>query len=358
MRVIIVRNVQQALPVGLDILLKEGYDRDSRNGPVRIAPWPVTTIYTHPMERVLFWTSRDANPFFHLYEALWMLAGRNDVDGPARFAKQMRTYSDDGVSMHGAYGYRWRFWFSDLDGDGSCLDQLNIIAGILRQNPDDRRCVLQMWDANFDLGKQGKDFPCNTTATFQRDKDGRLDLTVFCRSNDIIWGCYGANAVHFSVLLEYMALKIGCPVGVYRQVSVNWHAYHETLTPLADLPAKALDPLVSAPEVTWCPYRSGYVNSSPLGQDADRVDELIAALLEDVDTGFANRDEGPSFYEPFFYAAYHLLAAHWLHKRGSTYAAEDRLFMAQSKFCGHRNDWLQAGLEWIQRRLRKHPVQA
>ena len=52
-----------------------------------------------PCERVLLYPERNANPFFHLYESLWMLAGRNDVAGPARYAKNMNNYSDNGVTL-------------------------------------------------------------------------------------------------------------------------------------------------------------------------------------------------------------------------------------------------------------------
>ena len=41
--------------------------------------------------------------------------------------------------------------------------------------------------------------------------------------------CYGANAVHFSFLQEYMAAGIGVPVGVYYQMSNNYHLYTDVL---------------------------------------------------------------------------------------------------------------------------------
>lgn len=50
-----------------------------------------------------------------------------------------------------------------------------------------------------------------------------------CRSNDIVWGAYGANAVHFSVLQEVMATGIGCEVGTMYQLSNNWHGYVEVM---------------------------------------------------------------------------------------------------------------------------------
>jgi hypothetical protein len=50
-------------------------------------------------------------------------------------------------------------------------------------------------------------------------------MLVTNRSNDIVWGAYGANAVHFSYLLEYVASSIGVKVGRYWQVSNDFHIY-------------------------------------------------------------------------------------------------------------------------------------
>jgi len=50
-------------------------------------------------------------------------------------------------------------------------------------------------------------------------------MVVFNRSNDMVWGCYGANAVHFSFLHEFIGRSTGLPLGTYTQVSVNLHAY-------------------------------------------------------------------------------------------------------------------------------------
>jgi hypothetical protein len=50
-------------------------------------------------------------------------------------------------------------------------------------------------------------------------------MTVCCRSNDMLWGAYGANAVHMSVLQEYVATMVGVEMGEYRQVSDSFHIY-------------------------------------------------------------------------------------------------------------------------------------
>jgi thymidylate synthase len=223
MLVFTARNVNDAYN---DILWRLGITEfvekvNSRNGGVMRFKTPVTTVYEQPLERVLWDPVRDANPFFHIMEVAWMLAGRNDVEWVAGFAKQMREYTDNGTEYHGAYGHRWRKHFK--------FDQLSWLIDHLGRNPSSRRAVLSMWDAEADpymVEKGGKDVPCNTQAYFTL-RSGALDMFVTNRSNDIIWGAYGANAVHFSYLLEYLASGIGVRVGRYWQVSNDFHIYEQ-----------------------------------------------------------------------------------------------------------------------------------
>lgn len=232
MKVLSVRNVNEAYKRGLKLLHQAGEVQSSRAGEVLVTPYPVVTAYRKPMERVLFDAARDANPFFHLMESLWMLAGQQDATWLDHFVKDFSSrFAESSGMQHGAYGYRWRTHFI-LDGTvedyahGFELDQLNRIINMLRKNPADRRIVLQMWDPEVDLGADKKDVPCNL-CVMPRIVKNKLDITVVCRSNDAIWGAYGANAVHFSVLQEYLAANLGIPMGTYYQVSNNFHAYRD-----------------------------------------------------------------------------------------------------------------------------------
>lgn len=350
MRVIIGRNVNNIFALAMERLKADGKHRQSRYGPVLIAPYPVTSVYNNPCERVLFHPNRDANPFFHLYESLWMLAGRNDVQTVAKYSKNMIDFSDDGRTFWGAYGYRWREYFQ--------VDQLKEISEILQHNPDDRRCVLQMWDCRKDLNHAGKDVPCNVTATFQRDLDGRLDLTIFCRSNDIIWGAYGANAVHFSMLLEYMALWIGCPVGKMYQISVNWHAYLKTFEPLRSM-GIANDPYVGTDiEVTTHvdklrKYIAGFqVHSIPMTGDINDVYMDISNLLYLADGNMLRRYRDNHGLETSSWSGinYLMLAAHEEYRDkkedGSHYDHALNTLAAGEQ----TSDWIIAGKEWMTRR--------
>ena len=216
--VIRARNVEQALGEGFAWLKVAGVDEPSRNGPVRVAPGPVITEYLQPTERVLFNPTRDANPVFHLLESLWMLAGENKNDFLLPYNARMAEYSEPDGTIHGAYGHRWIHHFDH--------NQVSQVIYELSKRPTSRQAVIAMWDPNEDTDHKKKDRPCNTHIYFDT-RGGGLNMTVCCRSNDALWGAYGANAVHFSILQELIASELKLPVGKYRQMSNNLHAYTE-----------------------------------------------------------------------------------------------------------------------------------
>jgi thymidylate synthase len=151
-------------------------------------------------------------------ESMWMLAGREDSEFLDNYIKNFgKLYGTEGVVMD-AYGQRWRH--------GLYFDQLDKLVCQLQKDPTTRQAVLQIWGAGRVDLTAPKSKPCNLVVTF-RIQDNRLNMTVFNRSNDLIWGCCGANAVHFPILQEYMAGRIGVEMGQYWQVSNNLHLYME-----------------------------------------------------------------------------------------------------------------------------------
>lgn len=339
MHVIQVRNVEQALPMGLEWLRVAGIRKDSRNGPVLASPCPVTTVYTHPMERVLRHPLRDANPVFHFMEAMWMLAGRDDVAFPSLYAKQIAEYSDDGSTLWGAYGCRWRCWFS--------YDQLDMIVGELAARPDSRRCVLAMWDGSADLptaNAGGKDVPCNTQAFFSL-VDGKLQMTVCNRSNDVVWGAYGANAVHFSILQEYVAAALGVPVGRYYQISNDYHIYitrpdvQRLFGPGGD---GELGPVL-LPDPSWA-SEAPTVVPRRLFNDVERFNFELEQFFMAYDAGGLHLVHLHDCTEPAIRAAVLMEAAHSLYRAGDLVRAIDVADMLELP------DWRLAVMEWLERR--------
>jgi thymidylate synthase len=189
---------------------------DTRNGAALVWQAPVLVCNASPYRRVLFDPIRNANPFFHYMEAIWMLAGSNDVYFLNRFSQQIKEYSDNGSTFHGAYGHRWRFHFGQ--------DQLDSVIHQLKKSPSSRRIVLSMWDPKVDMESFSKDLPCNTHIYF-RVVDRKLDMTVCNRSNDLAWGMMGANIVHMSILQEYIANAAEMEIGNLYQFTNNLHVY-------------------------------------------------------------------------------------------------------------------------------------
>lgn len=314
MLVINARNVNDAYHSGMHLVAREGERQETRYGPAYKVPRPVTTSYRNPMERVLFSESRDANPFFHLFEALWMLAGRNDVAFVSQFASRMASFSDDGQTFNAAYGYRWRTHFEQ--------DQIVEAIKMLKKDPNTRRCIIGMWDPSYDIVQNTKDMPCNLAVKLSIVKDA-LQMTVFNRSNDIIWGCYGANMVHMSFLQEYVAGHLGVGVGTYYQVSDDYHSYCAIFE----------DKMSGVPDVCVDPYAKGEVIPYPVGviQDGKFDDDLIA-LFKGKETAFSS---------PFFKNVVEpMLDTFYTYKRTKENRS-DRITAP---------DWARACNEWIGRR--------
>jgi Thymidylate synthase len=340
MKVIHARNVNDAVVKGAQLLKEGGQAQPSRAGGTLEYPEPVCTVYERPLERVLFDPVRDANPFFHLMEALWMLAGRKDVAWLVRFNQRMATFSDDGIAFNAAYGYRWREQFDLEAAHGEKFrDQLSTIVRLLRADPDSRRAVLQIWDAEADLGVSSKDLACNTQAMF-KVRRGRLNMTVSNRSNDIIWGCYGANAVQFSMLLEYMAARIGVEPGHYRQVSDSFHAYDDTWPKISGI----------AERYHGDPYIRGEASVYPLVAAPEGFDADMKRWFDNPPDrlGLEQCDEEArrgAWRNPYFIRVATPIYNGWFaYKRKDHEAAMQWLDRCAA------TDWRRAAREWLQRR--------
>ncbi len=332
MRTISARGVNEALSLGM-LLLRSGEStlRDSRNGQVIEANYPVVTTYKYPEERVLFHRARDANPFFHFFESLWMLHGDRDVEFVSWFNSNIHHFSDDGVVFAGAYGYRWRHTFD--------FDQLEACIQMLIEKPETRRAVLCMWDPIQDLGAVSNDVPCNDIVFFKR-LDNELRMTICCRSNDAIWGAYGANAVHFSMLMEYVAGRVGISMGAMTQLSDSLHVYLDNpqWNELKDMPPGGRDL-----------YKEGAVTSYPIMESPEHWDKDLDMFMKWLRNEWPREDfDGSPDYpyaNPFFrFVAEPMAVTYKLHKSrapGGGLAMVDQI---------RADDWQLACREWLGRR--------
>lgn len=358
MKVIHAVNVADALSQALSDIPNESTVENTRNGSVYAFSDPVCTVYQKPLQRVLFSKTRDANPYFHLMESLWMLAGRNDLKWPQFFNSRFNSYSDDGKKIHGAYGHRWRSWYG--------IDQIFLVMQELKNNPNTRRAVIGMWSPLGDLtelpdnhggGLKGKDVPCNTQIYFDI-RGGKLNMTVCCRSNDVLWGAYGANAVHFSFLMEYVAAGVGVEVGIYRQVSNNLHLYSDILDPKSEKARLLIDECIQEFSYDYPePQRLVTKTTGALDADLRLLSDMMdsAAILPSAAgmgvsaLGLRNIVEGVGeFLEPWMnQTMVPLLLSYCNHKEGNREEAVGYAHNIRSR------DWAVACLNWLDRRYEK-----
>lgn len=332
MHIIQANSVNDALAAGINYILRYGEESDSRNGEVYVSPVPVTTLTVRPRWRVLSIPGRNENPFFHFVESLWMLAGRRDLAPLTAIVSRMQTFSDDeGRTQPGAYGYRWRRYFGH--------DQLEWAIKRLKNNPNDRRVVISMWDPDGDIDavdRNTDDAPCNTHI-YLGILEERLNLTVCCRSNDLLWGAHGANAVHFSVLLEYLAARIGCYVGRMWQVSNNYHMYINTMTEELLEACRGYNSKTYTDE-DICRYRTLEVEPYRLFDNGKRPEDWDQDLLNWW-------NDGIEFIHSFFpNVATPIYTAHKLYKSKDIDAALEMIERCQA------SDWRLACKKWLLKR--------
>jgi len=331
MYVINAQDVNQAYEEGMKLLQREGIRSKSRVGEVIVMDCPVTTVYEYPNYRVLINETRDANPFFHAMECIWMLAGSKDGKWLDTYVSTFSSrYGEDDGSIHGAYGYRWRQHF--------VRDQLKIIGKMFFEDPLTRRALLSMWDTDADLAMGVKDMPCNTHAYF-RSRGDLLDLTVCNRSNDIIWGAYGANAVHMSVMADVVAGLSGMRLGKYYQISNNYHAYTEVFEKMID-------------SVENQDYLLLYAVPHPItfGSDKETRRESAFAVLEDCEK-FMTSGVNARYKSPWIRNVIVPIAeTHKLYRAKQYLDAIESTEMIQSE------DWRKACKLWLLRRMEKKNV--
>src|SRR5690554_6804175 len=130
----------------------------------------------NPRKRILSLPVRKISLPFAFGELAWYLQGRNDVAMMEYYSKMMRSFSDDGETLNSAYGYR-------IFGKHPMLpfNQWEFVIEKLKQDPDSRQAVIHLKTPN---NKPTKDEVCTKDLQFLI-RDGKLDLHVNMRSNDI-----------------------------------------------------------------------------------------------------------------------------------------------------------------------------
>jgi hypothetical protein len=199
-------------------VIEDGEENSSRNGRVLYLN-NVLVELDNPLSRHLNLKGRNNNIYATIAELFWIMSGTDRIDPfLSFFLPRAANYSDDGVTWRGGYGPR-------IYMDNQLENAINVFK---EDGLDTRRSVISVYDSKLDSGVSSKDIPCNNLIHFLVGSDGRLNMNVVSRSSDVIWGLFGINIPEWTFLQEYVAQRVGVPVGVYTHFTSNLHIYDAT----------------------------------------------------------------------------------------------------------------------------------
>ena len=240
------RNVGEALPVLCRDLLEKGQEVESRAGNTKELTF-VNIELTHPMEREVLLPSRKASYPAQIAETMWVLAGRNDMQFLSKYLPRAKQFSDDGLVWRAGYGPRLRSaGYSVAHAGLKPTDPLWNVVDLLRRDPETRQAVIGIWSNNLDSGVKSLDIPCNNWLHFLA-RDGKLNLHVATRSNDLIWGWSGINQFEWSALLQLVAELTGLDVGSLHFSISSLHLYERHYEKASKIGADRPQPRESLP---------------------------------------------------------------------------------------------------------------
>lgn len=153
-----------------------------------------------------------------LGELLWYLSGSKDLAQIQYYLSRYDEASDDGKTVHGAYGPRL------MRADG--LNQIQNIIERLQRKPTTRRAVIQLFEAE-DLLHEYNDIPCTCSLQFLL-RNNRLNLVTYMRSNDAFVGL-PHDIFCFTMIQEIVARSLGVELGMYRHSIGSLHIYETSV---------------------------------------------------------------------------------------------------------------------------------
>lgn len=221
---------EEAYPQLIKALLEEGEEVSPRGMLTREIS-PVGITIKDPTKHAITHPVRKLNYGFMVGELLWLLQSQNSVENIAHYNSQWLNFTDDGITLNGAYGKRiFNYQSCVLEGNQNGLpiytskivNQFEEAYQQLLKDPDSRQATIVLFNPALDY-TDTKDKPCTNLMRFTIRK-GKLNMMVVMRSNDIQKG-FPYDVYNFTMLQEIMAGRLGVDVGKYTHIADSLHIY-------------------------------------------------------------------------------------------------------------------------------------
>lgn len=192
-------------------------------------------------------------------EATGLVAGLSDPQLMMSVGSNFQRFLDGG-SLHGTYGPRVR-------------GQLRECVARLRADEDTRQALMTIWDplhdgANF----TPKDLPCTIVLAFAIF-DGKLEMSVTMRSNDVWWGT-AHDIPMFTALQLTVADALRIPAGPYVHNAYSLHIYERDLEAIEE----QLHPAEGTPPVRG----GGFCGALGIDDAQERAQKIFTGRADEI----------------------------------------------------------------------------
>jgi hypothetical protein len=170
-------------------------------------------VYINNVQNTLpLGTGRGAVAGIGAVEACQLLSGITHPALTVAVSPNFAQFLEPNNTFHGPYGVRTR-------------GQYDHIIERLIADKDTRQAVVTLWNPNLDLLKGKKDYPCTVLHQF-RIRDGKLNMSVYMRSNDA-WLGAAYDWFQFTRVQIAIASVLDIEPGVYAHHVGSLHLYEQ-----------------------------------------------------------------------------------------------------------------------------------
>ena len=203
-------NANEAYVYFLDKIIQDGIEFDNTK-----ALFNVGFEIRNPTDNHIAETHRKWNPGYAMREWLWYLSGDPSAVEISKYAPIWKNMMDEDGNVRSNYGWQWRR-----------NDQLEKVIKLLQDKPDTRKATISIYDGK-EIDTYSKDTPCTYAVQFTV-LDGKLNMSVLMRSNDLWYG-FCNDQFCFSMLQKDVADILQLEVGTYFHFAHNLHLYNDKL---------------------------------------------------------------------------------------------------------------------------------
>lgn len=219
-----VDNATQAFEHWFNILNSQDMKADSRDGGVKGEVLNAVTVIKDPTRGIVQSPIRKMPMRYAVGELMWYFSANNSLSAIQNYTSAWDRMSDDGLTVNSNYGWCIKYKYG--------FDQWEHVKQMLVSDPNSRQAVIHIKTAD---DKKSKDVNCTVCIQFLL-RDGKLNATVYMRSNDI-WMGFPYDVFAFTAMQCKMAMELGVGIGTYTHIAGSLHLYERNGVSEESVPA-------------------------------------------------------------------------------------------------------------------------